>query len=654
MVTQAPLPDEILSAIREACLKLASGGTDGFSLSVRSSAPSEDGHFSFAGQYASYLNVTPEAVADRYREVLASLFTPRALFYSLSRGFDDKDMVMAVGVMRMVQAVSGGVLYTGDPVGQHAGCMTINGAWGLASLVVEGTGKTDQFIVESSIGKIIKQTLADKQGMVVADEKGGVRLVAVPEGKRLQACLTNDQIRSLTEYGLRLEEHFGKPQDIEWSVGPEGGLYLLQSRPLRVPRQEARKSLPRRIPGQNILIDKGVIASRGVGFGPVFRVSNESDLSMFPQGAVLVARTTSTRYVAVMDRVAAIVTDIGGATGHMASIAREYRVPAILDTDIATRTLSDGQLITVDAINCNVYEGRVEELIEYESGRIEPIRETRLLQRLGQFMQVVAPLNLTDPDRDDFRPEACHTLHDITRFAHEKAMTEMFGLSDTDTAEGAATVTLNAGIPIDAHMIDVGGGIREGVEKALPEDILAIPCRAFLKGLTAMKWPEPRTADMGGFFGMMAHAASIPEEQLQQTAIRSFALLSSSYMNFSIRLGYHFSMVEAFAGETLNDNYVKFFFKGGGAARDRRLRRVRLIAELLRKIDFRVTVTDDVINASLMKFRQSSIEARLEALGRMTVFTKQLDMAMYNDDITDWYRDEFVRDHLEPVIGDTL
>jgi pyruvate,water dikinase len=202
---------------------------------------------------------------------------------------------------------------------------------------------------------------------------------------------------------------------------------------------------------------------------------------------------------------------------------------------------------------------------------------------------------------------------------------------------------------MDAHMIDVGGGMRSGVEKALPEDILSVPYIFFLKGLRGMKWPEPRAADAKGFLGMMAHAASITEEQLQQTAIRSFAIVSGNYMNFSIRLGYHFSMVEAFAGDTLNDNYIRFFFKGGGAATDRRLRRVRLIKELLEMMDFRVRLTEDVVNAVLLKFRRPELERRLEAMGRMTVFTKQLDMAMYNDDITDWYRDEFVRDHLQPL-----
>jgi pyruvate,water dikinase len=117
-------------------------------------------------------------------------------------------------------------------------------------------------------------------------------------------------------------------------------------------------------------------------------------------------------------------------------------------------------------------------------------------------------------------------------------------------------------------------------------------------------------------------------------------------MNFSIRLGYHFSQVEAWVGDQLNDNYVRFFFKGGGAVRDRRLRRVRLIAEILGKMDFLVRVADDVIRARAAKFRRPELERTLEALGKLTAYTKQLDMAMFNDSVTDWYRDEFVREHL--------
>jgi pyruvate,water dikinase len=166
--------------------------------------------------------------------------------------------------------------------------------------------------------------------------------------------------------------------------------------------------------------------------------------------------------------------------------------------------------------------------------------------------------------------------------------------------------------------------------------------------MRGMTWPEPRAADAKGFLGMMAHTATIPEEELRGTAEKSLALIGGNYMNFSIRLGYHFSQVEAWVGEQINDNYVRFFFKGGGAVRDRRLRRVRLIAEILAQMDFQVRVSDDVIRALAAKYRRPQLEGTLEALGKLTAYTKQLDMAMFNEAVTDWYRDEFAREHLSP------
>ena len=647
MIMDSALPPDIDKAIRYAADDLRRGGD--FTVSVRSSALAEDGHFSFAGQYATYLNVRPEDIPERYCAVLASLFTPRALYYAASKGFGGEETAMAVGIMRMIPARAGGVMYSQDPNGQQPEVMIINGSWGLAKQVVDGTGKTDRFLVSRDNGEVVEQSISQKESMIVSREEQGVDTISVRDNLRALPCLNPEQIRTLADYALALEQHFGKPQDIEWTVDAAGKVILLQTRPLRIFTHETRKSLPRRVEGFPLLIEKGIIASRGIGCGRVHIVKSDSDLADFPDGGVLVSRTTSTKFVTVMERASAIVTDVGGATGHMSSLAREYHLPAILDTDFGTRVLKQGQEVTVDAINCNVYEGRVEELLVYDQGRKDLLRETNLFHLLDQAMQFIVPLRMIDPEAELFRPEACTTLHDITRFSHEKAMSEMFGMSDTDQMEGASTIALSAGVPMDAHMIDVGGGMRPGVEKAVPEDIFSVPYISFLKGLRAMKWPEPRAADAKGFLGMMAHAASITEEQLQQTAIRSFAIVSEHYMNFSIRLGYHFSMVEAFAGETLNDNYVRFFFKGGGAATDRRLRRVRLICELLEMMDFRVKITDDVINAVLLKFKRPEIEKRLEVMGRMTVFTKQLDMAMYNDDITDWYRDEFVRDHMKPL-----
>jgi len=644
LIAEAQVPPDLGRAIRDAVAELSSGAAAG--LAVRSSAVWEDGEFSFAGQYSSCLNVPAAEVERRYKEVVGSLFTPRAIFYYRTKGFAEEEMAMAVGVMRMVRARAGGVLYTRDPLDPGRDVMVISGVWGLGTTVVDGAAHADTIAVSRASGEIVDRRIADKATREVVDAAGGVRTEPVAEGERGLPCLSGAQAAGLARHGAALETHFGRPQDVEWALDGDGGLWVLQSRPLQLMAAPASPALPRRVQGRRILIDRGIVACKGVAAGPVSIVRTDEEAAAFPDGAVLVARTMATGLATALPRAAALVTDVGSAAGHLASLAREYRVPALLDTGTATTVLTNGMEVTVDAFHGNVYEGRVEELLRHAATRREVLEGTPLLLALGRALQHVTPLHLTDPAREDFRPEACRTFHDITRFSHEKAMDEMFDLAEGRGEGGAEATALRAGIPVAIHLLDMGGGLGVHERKVTPEAVLSVPFAAFLKGMRGMSWPEPRAADAKGLLGMMAHTATIPEAELRGTAEKSLALIAANYMNFSIRLGYHFSQVEAWVGDQLNDNYIRFFFKGGGAVRDRRLRRVRLISEILAKMDFRVQVADDVIRATAAKYRRPELERTLEAMGKLTAYTKQLDMAMFNDAVTDWYRDEFVREHL--------
>ena len=644
LIAEAQVPPDLGRAIRDAVAELSSGAAAG--LAVRSSAVWEDGEFSFAGQYSSCLNVPAAEVERRYKEVVGSLFTPRAIFYYRTKGFAEEEMAMAVGVMRMVRARAGGVLYTRDPLDPGRDVMVISGVWGLGTTVVDGAAHADTIAVSRASGEIVDRRIADKATREVVDAAGGVRTEPVAEGERGLPCLSGAQAAGLARHGAALETHFGRPQDVEWALDGDGGLWVLQSRPLQLMAAPASPALPRRVQGRRILIERGIVACKGVAAGPVSIVRTDEEAAAFPDGAVLVARTMATGLATALPRAAALVTDVGSAAGHLASLAREYRVPALLDTGTATTVLTNGMEVTVDAFHGNVYEGRVEELLRHAATRREVLEGTPLLLALGRALQHVTPLHLTDPAREDFRPEACRTFHDITRFSHEKAMAEMFDLAEGRGEGGAGAIALRAGIPVAIHLLDMGGGLGVHERKVTPEAVLSVPFAAFLKGMRGMSWPEPRAADAKGLLGMMAHTATIPEAELRGTAEKSLALIAANYMNFSIRLGYHFSQVEAWVGDQLNDNYIRFFFKGGGAVRDRRLRRVRLISEILAKMDFRVQVADDVIRATAAKYRRPELERTLEAMGKLTAYTKQLDMAMFNDAVTDWYRDEFVREHL--------
>lgn len=650
MILNADIPSDLEKAVRDAYYKLCQKINKEITVSVRSSAIREDSEFSFAGQYATYLNVPGDLILQKYKEVVASLFSPRAIFYYKTKGFSEIEMIMAVCVLSMVDAKAGGVMYSRDPNDPSVDHIIINAIYGVGKWVVDGSVTSDSYIVSRHPeGVIIDKRIAEQEKMLVCGKPGELEEIIVPEENRVKQCISDDQIRLLARYAVDLENYYGESQDIEWTIGSDNQIYILQTRPLKIIKQLSTVCVPTRMQGYNVLLDKGIIASKGIGYGKAFILKEEEDLKDFPEGAVLIAKHTNPKYVTVMNKASAIITDVGSATGHMASLSREYQVPTILDTEVATRVIKDGQEITVDAINCNIYDGKVEELLEYALKKKEPFKDTHLFKTLKKVLNKVVPLNLIDPESEDFRPENCKTFHDITRFAHEIAMQEMFNIGKSHDVEGINSIPLVvAEIPIRILVLNIDGGMKENLKKASFEDVFSIPFSAILRGMKAMTWPEPRSADIKGFLGMLAHTASVPEEQLQEVGKSSFALVSKNYMNFSIRLGYHLSMIESYAGNNINDNYIRFFFKGGGASRDRRLRRVRLISEILKNMGFRLNIKEDVIDAVLTKYKQKAIEEKLEILGKLTAYTKQLDMVMYNDAITNMYIEEFIKKYINP------
>lgn len=646
LVRAAELPPPLAAAIAEAYNSLEQSIGRPVNVSVRSSALQEDGEFSFAGQYSTVLNVSGSDIAERYKDVVASLFNQRALFYWKTKGFQEFDMAMPVGVLRMVEAKAGGVMYSRDPNNPKSDAVLISAVHGLGTTVVDGTVSPETHLFSRTAGShTTLQTSAAQQTVAFCTSEGGIATRPMLPEESGRSCLNAAQIARLAAYADQLEKHYDCPQDMEWAIDADGTPVLLQSRPLHILVREQKKSVPTRIPGYDIKLSRGVIACKGIGFGPIHFVRLDEDLKTFPDGGVLLAKHTSTKFVTVMDRASAIITDVGATTGHMASLAREYRVPTILDTEIATATLKQGEPVTVDAVNCNVYAGTVEELREFADPKEDPFKSTQLFRSLEKALKLIAPLNLIDPEAPEFSPESCRTLHDITRFSHEMAVRELFNI-EYISADDVGSQKLVAAIPTDIWVLDLGGAI-EGAPKHLNiEHVRCTPFQALFKGLTSMRWPEAKQFDVSGFMGAIAHTATTSEEQLRRAAEKSFAILTDEYMTFAIRLGYHLSTIEAFAGESINDNYIRFFFKGGGAAIDRRLRRVRLIAEILKHMDFNVKTTDDVVEASLMKYKKETIAEKLEIMGKFTVFTKQLDMVMYNDAITDGYIRQFIKQHI--------
>jgi len=605
-------------------------------VSVRSSALQEDGLVSFAGQFESVLNVLPSRVEECYKEVLASQFTPRALYYCYSSGFSYQELAMGVLVMEMVPSRAAGVLYTADPRSGETATI-INAVWGLGTAAVGGLADPDVYRWEG--GRLVSQKVGEKKRLHLCSPEGGVlEQESAPEMQG--ACLDPGQLERLAHLGQAVEQHFGGPQDVEWALTPEGRLMLLQARPLRVARLSRAAYRPPRLKGAQVLLEQGVIASRGAGAGPVWVLTGE-DLQEVPKGAVLVTLRALPEYGLVADRVAALVSEAGSATSHLATVLREAGVPALFGLKGAAARLRPGELVTVDAYYGNVYAGRQEELLK-PPPEDQILKQSRAYQTLERVLKHITPLNLLDPRGKNFRPEYCRTYHDLTRFAHEKAMVELFQVSRGVTSETGARL-LKSQLPLEVHVIDLGGGLSPevaGRPTVGPEDLRSRPMLAYWRGVSAIGWKGPRPLDLVGFMSVVMGAATDtnPQDRLEET---NYAIIAADYLNYSSRLGYHFTTVDSYLHDP-EDSYVTLTFYGGGAEMSRRIRRVQFLTKVLEHLDFRVEVKGDSLTARVDGHPPEVLEEKLEILGRLIMVSKQLDMNMGQDALVEQYFQEFI------------
>jgi pyruvate,water dikinase len=384
-----------------------------------------------------------------------------------------------------------------------------------------------------------------------------------------------------------------------------------------------------------VLLAGGAAACPGVGVGPVFPAESDEELAQFPTGAVLVARQNSPRFVNVMTRAAAIVTDVGSVTGHMASLAREYGVPTLCNAGTATR-LPSGLEITVDATNCTVYRGRVEELLRRGRVSRRVQKDLPALAVQERLTSRIAHLNLTDPSKNSFRAKNCTTCHDVVRFCHEMAISEMFHINDySNLRERGMAFRLETDIPLGIYVIDLGDGVtaRPGDRSVTPEQITSVPMRALWRGITApgTRWAGARPIDVGGFLSVLVTTVADGARGERGLGDNSYAMVGSHYVNFGSRLGYHFTTLESVCSANIHENYIVFRFRGGAAELQRRERRVRFIADVLSHHGFDVDRRQDLLNAWVKKLPQEAIESRLEMLGSLMGCVRQLDVFMHAD-----------------------
>ena len=476
---------------------------------------------------------------------------------------------------------------------------------------------------------------ADAQTMLVPASSGGLTDVPVDAGQHHIPCLTEEKARQLATWGLALERHFGRPQDMEWAEDADGHLVILQARPLTAMADAESQATPP-VPGAEILAEGGQAACSGVGCGPVYNVLDDATLDAFPQGAVLVAAHSSPQFMVAMQRTAAIVTNHGSVTGHMASLSREFGVPTLLGLGNATERLTPGEIVTVDATSGRVYRGRVDSLLRDAGPTPAFMAGTQVHAILDEAARRIVPLGLLDPKAPGFRPEGCQTLHDVTRLLHEWSYGEMFAVSDLVAGGRGATVILHATTGLDLHIIDLGGGIKDaaaGQTRVAPEDIASRPFAALLTGLVLTEKAKAlRPVNLGGFLSVMSEQLiAQPKAGADRFGEKSYAIISDKYLNFSSRVGYHYGVLDCYCGQTVNKNYITFSFSGGAADDVKRSRRARAIGRILTELGFTVDTVSDRVSGRFQKFAAPVIEEKLGHMGRLLQFTRQTDMLMVSE-----------------------
>jgi len=399
-ITAAPMQPALEAAIRDAFQVVAQGAREA-TWAVRSSATAEDlPDASFAGQQETYLNINGlDNILHAVKEVFASLYNDRAIAYRVHQGFAHHDVALSAGIQRMVRSDVGssGVMFTIDTESGFDQVVFITAAWGLGETVVQGAVNPDEFYVWKPALAAGQRAIVRKQvggkavRMVFTDGQragGSTSTVEVPEADRLRFSLTDEEVEELARYAVAIEEHYGRPMDIEWGRdGVDGKLYILQARPETVKSREGGESLRRyRLRSRSKVLASGRAIGQKVGRGTVRVVKSAAEMDRVRAGDVLVADMTDPDWEPVMKRAAAIVTNRGGRTCHAAIIARELGIPAVVGCGNATRVLGDGAEVTVSCAEGDtgqVYQGLLDvETIDVELDQM-PVAPTKIMMNIG-------------------------------------------------------------------------------------------------------------------------------------------------------------------------------------------------------------------------------------------------------------------------------
>jgi pyruvate,water dikinase len=407
VIEQAKIPDSLADEIIEAYHILVDRIGNESTFAIRSSATAEDlPDASFAGQQDTHLNISGEnQILEYILKDMASIFTTRATMYRERANFDHFTVKLSVGVQEIAGGLKGvkssGVMFTEDPDSGNPNVVVIRGTWGLGELIVQGVEKGDEFIVFKHGPKlqIISRELVKKEQMMIFDtEKGGTITLPVELERQKQFCLSEDDVRVLAEYAIKIRKHYGRPMDIEWALGNDGKIYIVQARPETVHSQKGDTEEiyylledPLKLISDGLLVENtGTAIGRRIGYGKIKVIESINDAHLLEEGDILVTEETNPDWTSYMQNLGGVITEKGGPTCHAAIVSRELNIASIVGADDIIEKIKEKQRDGLENVTIDCSEGQPRiwlKEVEYDFDSIEfaqlPITKTQVLVNLG-------------------------------------------------------------------------------------------------------------------------------------------------------------------------------------------------------------------------------------------------------------------------------
>ena len=512
LIENTPMPKDVEDEIRKAYRRLCEEEGEEVYVAVRSSATAEDlPDASFAGQQETYLNVKgEEEVVSKVKKCWSSLFTTRAIFYRVQKGFKHGEVSIAVIVQKMVNSEKSGVMFTSHPVTGDK-ISIIEAVWGLGEAIVSGKITPDHYEYDRINRKITVVKIAEKKLMITRQDDKTIE-IKLDEKKAKERVLSDKEIEELVKIGEIIEEHYECPQDIEWAI-EKGKIYILQTRPITTIKERKEEEAVKAEEGE--ILVKGLGASPGIGVGKVKIVLSQDEIAKVEEGDVLVTTMTTPDMVPAMKKAAAIVTDEGGLTCHAAIVSRELGVPAVVGTEKATKVLKDGMIVTVDGEKGVVYAGALKE---------KKIEEKPIITQAPIITATEVKVNLSIPEAAE---KVASIADGVGLFRIEHMVLGLRKHPMKYIRDGE----------IEEYINELYKGIKKVVEAFYPKPVWIRTLDAPTDEFRAMEGGEDEPIEANPMLGYRGIRRDLKEEEHFRAEIRAIKkLIDEGYTNIGIML----------------------------------------------------------------------------------------------------------------------